>query len=287
MGQTRSLREIYGRLQKLIQINQSLIVKSRKYIKHGKTPPRGRKVERGRRGAYYYNTEPRKKNLRPLPGSKPQQIKVSPTLQLSSNEEGIIRHSRSILSSDLHNLHFQLRDDLTEDEKDSLLQYQIDSSKINRIMRRMINNRDVKTKHRIDMIISSFQKDNSTIRKQILLYKGISVDFAKIIVEKGGFFDGAFFSTSYNPIAAITYARRADKSFGVKDNEGYSNVLVYNFPGGKGIYLGADSEILLPCEMKWKIIDIQEFHTLYCVHDEGKKYIRRMIRMIYIRPQVK
>lgn len=282
MTKTRSLREIYDRLQKLIQINQSLIKKSRKYIKPGKTPPRGRKVVRGKRGAYYYNTEPPNNNFYPLPGSKPQRIKVSSILPIIPYDEGIIRYRRSELNHRLHDQYFQFREDLSEKEKNALIDYQRDSTDINRAMRGLDKNPNKSTLDIITQIKSAFEHSQSYINEPVLLLKGISADFSKIILDKGGFEDKGFFSASFDPVAAITYARNADKKISVRDADGFYNVLVYRFPGGRGIYLGTHSEILLPHETEWKVVEVDEIMRLRCYREEINTYMRLMIRMIYI-----
>lgn len=149
-------------------------------------------------------------------------------------------------------------------------------------MRGLLENVGPEVLKTINRIKIAFNRSKSFIPENTFLYKGITARLAKEIIDRYNFDESAFFSSTYDPVRAITYAYERDRDRNIKDADGYANILVYKFPEGKGIFLGNHSEVLLPDKSDWKVIYVTEVKRLNCIHEEINYVIRRKIRLIYI-----
>ena len=277
----------YLTLLRLLEISHlNEIRKGKRYLKRGEYPPRGYSLHTGKRNGKYILTRKRSPTQtgseNKEKNKKPELIEINP-----AKVHDIIGDLRVVHRRNHHNLlfsdqYFQHRKDLTDDEKVALLSYQDNSTEINQYMRGVLNNVSPEVLKKINNIKMAFSRNDSFIPGEFLLYKGISADFAKIIIDNFNFSEHAFFSSTYDPVRAIAYAYERDRDHNVKDTNEYANILVYDFPGGKGIFLGNHSEILLPEKSKWKVIYMTEVNRLKCLHEDINYNIRKKIRLIYI-----
>lgn len=275
-----------SRLLLLIELyTQGNIQKAKKYLKHGQVPPRGYQVHYGPKKGIYYNTKSKITDNNPDKPKKVQVFKItSPDIRPIESIEFAIDCNR--LHQALSSRFFQFRRDLSPSEKKALLAYQEDSSGINTMMRnRFVSPLEPKVEEEIRQIKSAFNRSGSNTPKDMLLFRGISVDYASTIITGGTFLEPSFTSASFDPRVAILYGHTNDRSLGVRDSRGYVNVLTYTFPGGKGIYMGHHSEILLPQEITWNIQTIREIDRMALLNLPFRtpKLFRR-IRLIQITP---
>ena len=179
------------------------------------------------------------------------------------------------------------RSDLSNVEKQSILEYQSDSSKINEYLRGKYNpseNEKIVLDQQIERISSSFAKENSKVPEDVNVFKGIDFDFAHILLKRGGIEDRAFLSTSFNLNDAITYAKDANNNSSTHD--GYLNLVAISLKKEtKSLYLKVDGEILLDKNSHWKVTDLKEFESLTNKTEsngfvENSKYDK--VRIIFI-----
>ena len=213
---------------------------------------------------------------------EPSLISINPSHINNEIDESDLLHRKNDLNLLLHGNYFQDRKDLTPEEKEAIISYQEDSTEINKYLRGIKNDVKPDIVKKINNIKTAFSRNESIIHKKMFLYKGISAEFAKIIIENNSFKDRGFFSSSFDPTKAITYANKSDREKNVKDSRGYTNILVYMFPGGKAMFLGNHAEILLPDLSEWRIFHVLEVYNLHSVQKHINTMIRRKIRLIYI-----
>ena len=126
--------------------------------------------------------------------------------------------------------------------------------------------------------------NESMLNETLILYRGISGNFADSIIENAEYIDSAFASTAYDITVCLDI-------FGGRSLDGYQNVLVLQRTGGKdALYINEDErEFLLPRETQWSVIKainienltVESDFPLYQSHNNKAQFNK--VRLIYTR----
>ncbi|WP_373839875.1 ADP-ribosyltransferase [Methanospirillum sp.] len=167
---------------------------------------------------------------------------------------------------ELNNPHdYHLRSDLSDQCKESISRYEDNSSDINGYLRNgesAILQRDVvEIKTDISHIDSAHASLLSSLMDDFLLFRGISSDFGRYLLNLERFHENAYLSTSYSLYDAVQYAIEAEQVNPEKDG-GIYLVVIEKKQGEKGIVLIRDHEILLPRNTEWIIAEAKVIESL-------------------------